>query len=93
MNVLLCPPYFTPDMFILFYPSKYLLERKLNTFTRNTFFPKGKNGDVKVDDISAKTMKLLLIFIYKDILAKGGLILECFSFWLKSPKQGAKSLS
>jgi len=30
----------------------------------------GKDGDVKVDDISAKTMKLLLIFIYKDILAK-----------------------
>ena len=53
-------------------PESRVLERKLDTFNKNTFFPKGKDGDVKVDDISAKTMKLLLIFIYKDILAKGG---------------------
>jgi hypothetical protein len=28
----------------------------------------------------------------KQFLAKGGLILESFSVWLKSPKIGAKSL-
>jgi hypothetical protein len=59
-------------------PESRVLDRKLNSFNKNTFFPKGKDGDVKVDDISAKTMKLLLIFIYKDILAKGGLISEWF---------------
>ena len=64
-----------------------------STYNKTTFFPEGKDGDVKIDDISAKTMKLLLIFIYKDILAKSGLISECYSLWLKSPKQGTKSLS
>ena len=30
----------------------------------------GNDGNVRVDDISANTMKQLLTFIYKDIIAK-----------------------
>ena len=30
----------------------------------------GKNGEVTVDDISPETMKLLLTFIYKDVISK-----------------------
>ena len=41
--------------------------------------------------LSSQLLPKLFEIIARQYLHKGGLISDCFSFWLKSPKMGAKS--